>query len=118
MKTISYKGKLANGDIDSLALHTLKGKIGYKVVKFNVIGVDPRGSGSEGVVKIYSVKQTSADDKIDFTDSTLLGCAFYENNSSQNYFGGTSIVFDNMMFNQDYFLLLVLQMMQLIIILN
>jgi acetyltransferase-like isoleucine patch superfamily enzyme len=103
-RIISYRGLIANGGQDTINLHTNDGKTGYKIVKFQVIANDPKGAGSEGVVKIYSIPQTAVTDKIDFNDNTLLGCAFYENNSSQATFGGTSIIFDNVKVNQDIYI--------------
>ena len=99
----SFRGQMINGTIDAISLHTNTGSTGYRITKLEVIGIDPRGSGMEGVVKIFSIPQTAVTDKIDFSDNTLLACAFYENNSSQSYFGGTSIIFDNMTFNQDVY---------------
>jgi len=99
----SFRGLIINGAIETISLHTNTGTTGYRITKLEVVGNDPRGAGSEGVVKIYSIPQTAASDKIDFSDNTLLGCAFYENSSSQSTFGGTSIIFDNMTFNQDVY---------------
>ena len=103
-KTRSFRGLLTNGALETIALHTNTGSTGYRIIKLEVIANDPRGAGSEGVLKIYSIPQTAASDKIDFSDNTLLGCAFYENSGSQSSFGGTTIIFDNVKFNQDIYI--------------
>ena len=105
MKTISYKGKIGDQGIDTIPLHTIKGKIGYKITKFQTMPVTPGNATQESVMKIYSVKQTSTDATVDFTDSTLLAAALYkqEANASQTA-QGNEIIFDNEMFNQDIYI--------------
>jgi hypothetical protein len=102
-KTISFKGKLANGDEDRIRLKTLKGKIGYKITKFQVIGSSPAGITIEAVVKIYK-KSKVPDFIIDFTDSDLLAAVFYENHQNVVADGENVIIFDNEMFNQDIYI--------------
>ena len=99
----TFKGLLANGDIQRIRLGTNNGMTGYKIIKMDVIGKDPAGSGTESVLQVYSVKPAAATGIINFDSPTLLAVAFYENNSSQNYFGGTSIIFDSKIVNQDIF---------------
>ena len=99
----SFRGKIADNTIDTISLHTNDGSVGYRVVKFEVIGQEPMGTDQEAVVKIYSIPQTTATNTIDFADQTLLGVAFYENDANTAYFGGTSIIFDNTTFNQDIY---------------
>ena len=100
----SFRGKIADADIDTVPLSTNNGSTGYKIVKFEVIGQEPMGSDQEAVIKIYSIPQTTATNTIDFSDNTLLAVAFYENDANTAYFGGTSIIFDNTKFNQDIYI--------------
>jgi hypothetical protein len=100
----SYRGLIADDVIESIPLHTLKGTTGYRIVKFEAMYQNPAGLSGEGVMKIYSVPQTSTTATIDFSDPTLLGAAFIENNNSSSYFGGHVIVFDNVTFNQDIYI--------------
>ena len=101
-KTISFRGKLANGDEDRIKLSTLNGKTGYKITKFQVIARSPAGASPEAVIKIYKEPKTP-DFVIDFTDSDLLAAAFYEGNNGNTVLTHEVIVFDNQMFNQDIF---------------
>lgn len=102
----TFKGKLNNGDIQRIRLSTNTGEIGYRIVKMDCIGSDPRGSGTEGVFQVYSVKPATSTGTINFDNPLLLAVAFYENNSSQSYFGGNQIVFDHTIVNQDIFITL------------
>ena len=102
-KIKSFRGKIADAAIDTIPLRTNNGSIGYKIVKFEVIGQEPMGTDQEAVLKIYSIPQSAATNTIDFSDNTLLAVAFYENDANTAYFGGTSIVFDNTKFNQDIY---------------
>jgi len=99
----SFRGKLNDGAIETISLHTNNGSIGYRITKFQLIAADPSSVTHESIVQIFSVPQTTASAAIDFSDQTLLGVGFYENNG-----GGTvshiDIIFDNMTFNQDIYI--------------
>jgi len=100
----SFRGLMAADTIAQINLHTNNGATGYRIVKFELINEDPRGADTESVVKIYKTPQTAVDDKIDFSDNTLLAAGFYENDNHGSYFGGKTIVFDSEVFNQDLYL--------------
>ena len=102
----TFRGKLVNGDIQQIRLSTNNGLTGYKIVKLEVINSDPAGSGTEGVLQVFSQKPTAATGIINFDNPLLLACAFFENNSSQSEFGGTNIIFDDKIVNQDIFVTL------------
>ena len=54
MKTISFRGKL-NIDVPRrLKLSTIKGKIGYKITKFQIISTEPGQHDFELISKIYN----------------------------------------------------------------
>jgi hypothetical protein len=105
MRKISYKGQLAMGLQDEINLKTNKGKVGYKITKFQIISSTPGTTGSvEFVAKIFNKDQTgSISPAVDFTDSNLLACAFYQDraNASSNT---ETIIFDNKEFNQNIFI--------------
>jgi len=103
-KIKSFRGLIADDSIETISLHTNDGSTGYKIKKFETIYQNPAGLNAEGVMKIYTVPQTATDATIDFSDQTLLGAAFIENNNSNTYFGGRTIVFDNVTFNQDIYI--------------
>ena len=101
----TFRGQLAAGGQDHIRLQTIKGKVGYRIVKFELIPRNPSDEDSEAVVKIYKIKQTSTTDKIDFTDNTLLGVGFWTNEAAahQNP-DDVTIIFDSEIFNQDIYI--------------
>lgn len=100
----SFKGLIADDKIQTISLHTNDGSVGYRIKKFEVMFNNPAGLSAEAVLKIYNVPQTNTTATIDFSDQTLLAAAFIENNNSVTYFGGQTVVFDNMTFNQDIYI--------------
>jgi len=109
MKTISYRGQLDMGLQDQIRLKTNKGKVGYKITKFQVLSTLPgQGSGHEYIAQIYNKDQTgSIGGTVNFTDSELLAVVFQEfRNTAAGTGAGmnTTIIFDNAEFNQDIFI--------------
>ena len=104
MKIKSFRGQLDQDETRTIRLSTNKGQIGYKIKKFEVMGYDPIATDQESVLKLFSIKPSSATQYIDFENPTLLGAAFYENEDSGSYLGGSVVVFDNVTINQDIFI--------------
>ena len=102
-RIISYRGLLADDAQDIINLHTNNGKTGYKIVKLQVIGIDPRTVNAEQMLKIYKVSQTTITSTVNFNDPTLLACAYYESENTTAASTDTSIIFDNEIFNQDIY---------------
>jgi len=102
-RIISYRGLLADGGQDTINLHTNDGKTGYKVVKFEIMPQDPGNNDTENIVKIYKLLQTAATATIDFSDITLIAAGFFLSGSATTRTYGTSVIFDNEIFNQDIY---------------
>jgi hypothetical protein len=103
-KTISFKGQLQDGTQDRIRLKTLQGKIGYRITKFHCISEAPASTTAELVCKIFKTNQTGLiDPLIDFTNADLLAINYNEEHSNSTDYGGTKIIFDNEVFNQDIF---------------
>ena len=98
----SFRGKIADGSQEAIALHTNNGSTGYRIVKFFTIDETPGTANCELLTKVYKIQQTSIDGDVDFSDNTLIGTAYYGFGSS----GATaeSIYFDNEIFNQDLYI--------------
>jgi len=94
---------LADGAQDRIRLSTIKGKVGYKIVKFEVIQKEPGEEEAELTLKIYKTSQSTITNTIDFTDSDLLGLAFYSRRASGSYPTDMIVIFDGEVFNQDIF---------------
>jgi len=100
----TFRGLLADNAVDRIRLQTIKGKVGYKIVKFQVIGGAPGVANYEAITTISKVSFTPAT-TIDFTDSDVLAAAFYSGNASAfNYPTSQVIIFDNEIFNQDIYI--------------
>ena len=101
----TFRGLLEDGGQDHIRLQTIKGKVGYRIVKFQIIVNDPVGGNSESVVKIFTTEQTTITRKIDFTNTNLLACAVWAGNTAGHLLPSwTSIIFDQEVFNQDIFI--------------
>jgi len=101
----TYRGLLADGGQDQIRLQTIKGKVGYRITKFQLMSRRAGDWKQESQVKIYKTSQTTIDEIVNFTDSDLLAAAYLENNDSANFIGVPFVViFDNEIFNQDIFI--------------
>jgi len=101
----TFRGKMIDGAIDTITLHTNNGSIGYRIVKFDIMTDEPfGGANAEHLVKIYKTPQTTVTATVDFSDQTLLAAAII-NNSTAGYQNASipSIIFDQEIFNQDIF---------------
>ena len=102
----SFRGKIGDGDIDTISLHTNDGSTGYRIVKLEVMSTDYGTAGGDShtsLLKVYKVNQTTADEFLDFSDNTIIGAAVFERHTTT----GTSydsVFFDNEIFNQDIYL--------------
>jgi len=102
-RIISYRGLVADGVQAMIPLQTNKGLIGYRIKKFEAMFQNHAGLSTEATLKIFSVEQTTVDAEIDFSNQTLLAAAFIENSSATTTFGGKTIIFGDMVFNQDIY---------------
>jgi len=100
----TFRGLLADGGQDQIRLQTIKGKVGYRIVKFQGITNDPGVATREHILKIYKSQQSAIDGGVDFTDSDLLGCLYVTNRADSLLSGDNSIIFDNEIFNQDIYI--------------
>ena len=99
----SFRGKLADGSIDTITLHTNTGSTGNKIVKFDIMPTVPNNA-QISTVKIYKIPQTTPSVDVDFSDNTLLGAAMHQNNAASAYPWSGGIFFDNEIFNQDIYI--------------
>jgi len=101
----TYRGKILNDQQIHLRLSTIKGKVGYRIQKFEVIFYNPQGSSSEAVMQVWKKEQSTFPSLIDFDDSDLLAASF----ASSSTAGDSNpedihVVFDQEIFNQDIFI--------------
>ena len=101
----TFRGLIADGNQDTVLLHTNDGTTGYKIKKFQLMPASPGAANSEHTVKIYSILQTAVDATVDFSSQDLLAAAFITNATDSHYYGGwDAIIIDNITFNQDIYI--------------
>jgi len=99
----TFRGQLADGGQDRIRLSTIKGKVGYKIVKFQIMPDDPNQATVKHVMKLYKTSQSTIDDSVNFTDSDLLGAAIYAEAPTSAISSHGLIIFDQEIFNQDIY---------------
>ena len=102
MKT--FKGLLADGQQIKIRLSTNDGLTGYKIHKLLVIPETPGAASIEAVMKLTTEKQSAVNGTINFDDPRLIGAIFYQDSSSAGDNQATTVLVDNVVFNQDVFL--------------
>jgi len=101
----TFRGLLADGEQERIRLSTIKGKVGYKIMKFQVIPETPATTINESTVKIFKNEQSSVTATINFSDSDLLAAAFYRGTAVPSQaISPTTIIFDNQTVNQDIYI--------------
>ncbi len=99
----TFRGLLADGGQDRIKLQTSTGKVGYRIVKFQVFPNEPGEQHLEGTVKIYKDFQTTVDNTVNFTDNALLAVAYYQDRYELSYSSSVDVVFEREIFNQDIY---------------
>ena len=103
-KVKSFRGKIADERQDTVVLHTNNGSTGYRIKKLALLNANAGDVDYSAVVKIYSVKQATVDNDINFSDQTLLAVGYISTDASSTQFPDDVIViFDNTTFNQDIY---------------
>jgi len=100
----TFRGLLADPGQDRIRLSTIKGKVGYRIVKFEIMPYAPGAASTESIVKIYKSNQTTVDGIVNFTDSDLIAAAFFSDGAASSEGPATTvIIFDSEIFNQDIY---------------
>ena len=106
----TYRGSLTDPEQIVIRLSTNNGLTGYTIKKLQVMPVDIDGTTThEDSVQVFTRKQGTIVDDVDFNNSELLAAAYYLRTTTG---GGTpdtatsyeTIIIDNVIINQDIFL--------------
>jgi len=101
----TFRGILTNGEQEKIRLSTKKGKIGYRITKFLIMGHDFLYNNQESCVKVTKVALSTIDAKIDLSDGNLLGVGVWSSHAtSSTYPEDMTIIFDQEVFNQDIYI--------------
>jgi len=108
----SFKGMILDEGQDQIYLSTNNGRIGYRIVRFDIMTNIPHvaGTDTEHVVMVWKAARTATQlgdpttTNPDFSDNDLLAVGVATNDvtgSGHGYWDTT--IFDNEIFNQDIF---------------
>jgi len=108
----TFRGMLANSAQDRIRLSTIRGKVGYQIVKFELMTHIPADANdTEHIVMIWKTERTSTElgntttAQPNFTDSELLAAGVNIQDvtgSGHGYWMET--IFDNEIVNQDIYI--------------
>ena len=100
----TFRGQLADDSRDRIRLHTIKGKVGYKIIKFQAMPYN-FNTTDEYNLTIWKSSPTTLTTTFNFTDSDLLAALYFENSAAATETPTTgTVIFDNEVFNQDIFI--------------
>ena len=103
-RIISFRGQLDIGVQERISLSTIKGLIGYKVKKFQLLSSTPGVGGVEYIGQIYKTEEaTNINTTPNFSNNRLLAVAYYQDDANPAYPSAMDVIFDNEKFNQDIF---------------
>jgi len=97
----TFRGRIADDGQDRIRLSTIKGKMGYRIVKLELIAINGN-INVEQVLKIYKISTTPSTD-INFTDSDLMAAGILIANTGNAYNPPAIVVFDQEIVNQDIY---------------
>jgi hypothetical protein len=101
----TFRGIMVHNTEQKIRLSTKKGKIGYKIHKFQIMSNSPTTASAECVIQIFKISQSTVSYTVDFSDGNLLGAAVWSTNAtSEANPEDSTIIFDREVFNQDIFL--------------
>ena len=95
----TFKGQLADGAQDRIRISTIKGKVGYRIIKFQLFPA-VQDSAKDSLVVILKKDPGAVVTTVDFTNEDVLAAALMYNGT---YEVQESVVFDQEIFNQDIY---------------
>jgi len=99
----TFRGLLADGGQERIRLQTIKGKVGYRISKLELMTEQPGGLSVESLVKIMKTSGSTIDNNVDFTDSNLLGMGIFHDDTGAENPVTLITIFDREIFNQDIY---------------
>jgi len=107
-KIKSFRALMSHNSIDKVYLETIDGTTGYRIKKFELFPEKPGVNNSESLFQIFSIEASANAQvgavKVNFSDNTLLGVGYVGSSTDQRLETAHHIVFDNIIFNQDIFI--------------
>jgi hypothetical protein len=101
----TFRGLLADAGQERIRLQTIKGKVGYRIVKLQIMPELPGAAYYESVVQVWKKEQAAATSNINLTDSDLLAAAFFSaDTAAHSFYGPVLVISDQEIFNQDIYI--------------
>ena len=109
MSIKTFRSRIADGDTKRIRLGTNNGLTGYKVKKFQCIGADLFGSQSHEIVfKLFTAEPGTPTAEVNLDNPLLIAVTTYSSHDNAHLYGeDTTIIIDNVKFNQDVYVTLV-----------
>jgi hypothetical protein len=102
-RIVSFRGLLADGGQDTIALHTNDGSTGYRIVKFEIM--TETFVNAELLMRIWKTPGNVGAGNIDFSDNRMLAAAqFSQSSASETNPDDVMVIFDSEIFNQDIYI--------------
>lgn len=108
-RIVSFRGLIADDGIDVVSLHSINGSVGYRIKELQIMPNTPGVGDVDHVLQVFSTVQTTASATVDFSAQELLGAAMFRQDANfVDITGrmGSTILFDNVIFNQDIYVTL------------
>jgi len=105
-RIISFRGKLADDEVEQIPLQTNTGLTGYRITKFEIIPQKPVTTANESVIQIFKTPGSAVPSlEIDFSNNRLLAVGVYSNQTDSTYYpDDMNIIFESEKFNQDIYI--------------
>ena len=104
-RIVSFRGQLDMGVEEMIPLSTIRGLIGYKIKKFQILSATPGVGDVEFIAQIYKTSETAnINTTPDFSDNRLLAVVYYQDDARPIYPESQSVIFDSEKFNQDIYI--------------
>jgi len=104
----TFRGQLADGEQETIRLSTVRGQIGYRIVKFQLMCVQPGLGNQESIAQLFTNEQATVPTSagiVDFDNSELLAAAIFTASTNQKTDPeDLAVIFDHVKFNQDIYI--------------
>ena len=102
MKVKTFRGLIADDTQVRIRLGTNDGLTGYKINKFQLIGIN-ENKDYEATVQVFNTEQATVTADITFDNPLLLAAALYGDETGGDVQSSQTVIFDNVKFNQDIY---------------
>ena len=105
-KVHSFRNLINDDGSVEIELERQNLNVAYRIVKFNVIPVNPGVSPSEAIIKVYrenTADVTTPSITIDFSDTNLIAAAYCTVGSTAGGASTIIVIFDNVLFSRNIY---------------